>query len=202
MPSSSQPAPRYRKSNYLPLETRIKITCCLFLISFCSFSQKLEESILWSAEKRLTWKDFKGSIPPDAVPAATTASGISYKYSANLLHHEVQLDYTVVTYFYPNESWYKPESCDELILSHEQLHFDISELFARKMRLILSRTVFTEDVKAEIGKIYQQLLKELSDFQEKYDWETDFSRNREAQLQWNARIAEALDAISVEDLKD
>lgn len=164
-------------------------------IGFFGYSQEVQEAIPWSSERRLSWKDFKGPIPPDAVPAATTASGISYKYSANLLHHEVKLDYEVRAYFYPNESWYKPNVCDDLILSHEQLHFDISELYARKMRLILSRTSFTEDVKAEVRQIYEDILKELSDFQEKYDWETNFSRNRPAQLEWNARIAEALSRI-------
>lgn len=151
--------------------------------------------MLWSSDFRLSWRDFKGTIPPDAVPAATTASGISYKYSANLLHHEVELDYLVNAYFYPNESWYKPDVCDDLILSHEQLHFDISELYARKMRLILSRTSFTENVKVEVRKIYKEILKELSDFQDKYDWETNFSRNTKAQLEWNARISEALSKI-------
>lgn len=159
---------------------------------FIGQAQEIIASFPWSSERPLKWEDFKGPVPPDAVPAATTASGISYKYSANLLHHEVKLDYEVGAYFYPDESWYKPGVCDDLILSHEQLHFDISELYARKMRLILSRTSFTEEVKAEVRQIYQDILKELSDFQDKYDWETNFSRNTEAQLEWNSRIAEAL----------
>ena len=152
----------------------------------------MEESYVWDANKKLTWNDFKGVVPPDAVPAATTASGISYKYSANLLHHEVQLDFEVNAFFYPNESWYKPAVCNDLILSHEQLHFDISELFARKMRKRLTETSFSDNVKAEIRSIYKETLKELSDFQDRYDWETSFSRNREQQLRWNAQIAEAL----------
>ncbi|MBT8238184.1 MAG: DUF922 domain-containing protein [Croceitalea sp.] len=160
-----------------------------------SHAQDLNESILWQGDHRLKWSDFNGEVPPDVIPAATTASGISYQYSANLLHHEVNLDFEVNAYFYPNESWYKPEECNDLILSHEQLHFDISEIFARKMRFTLRRTAFTEDVKNEIKKIYKETLKELSDFQEKYDWETDFSRNRAKQLEWNQRIAEALQNI-------
>ena len=95
-------------------------------------------------------------------------------------------------YFYPNESWYKPDICDDFILGHEQLHFDISELFARKMRRKLRRTSFSDNVKAEIRKIYKDILKELKDYQELYDWETDFSRNREKQLEWNKKITEAL----------
>ncbi|WP_396590270.1 DUF922 domain-containing protein [Allomuricauda sp. R78024] len=170
----------------------ISIGCLLFLC-FLGYAQEIEEGILWDSGKRLTWSDFRGKIPPAAVPAATTASGISYKYSANLIHHEVELDFEVNAFFYPNESWYKPEICDDLILSHEQLHFDISELFARKMRDKLKRTSFSDNVKAEIRKIYKEILKELEDFQDLYDWETSFSRNAEKQLEWNKRIAKALD---------
>lgn len=166
---------------------------CLLFLCFFGYAQEIEEGILWDSGKRLTWSDFRGKIPPAAVPAATTASGISYKYSANLIHHEVELDFEVNAFFYPNESWYKPEICDDLILSHEQLHFDISELFARKMRDKLKRTSFSDNVKAEIRKIYKEILKELEDFQDLYDWETSFSRNAEKQLEWNKRIAKALD---------
>ncbi|WP_350292320.1 DUF922 domain-containing protein [uncultured Croceitalea sp.] len=163
----------------------------LFLGTAC-FSQEIEEAYLWDSKTRLTWDDFKGVVPPDSAPAATTASGISYKYSANLLHHEVQLDFEVNAFFYPNESWYKPDVCNNLILSHEQLHFDISELFARKMRKRLNETSFSDNVKAEIRKIYKETLKALSDYQDRYDWETNFSRNREQQLRWNEQIAKAL----------
>nr|WP_299341944.1 DUF922 domain-containing protein [Allomuricauda sp.] len=171
-----------------------KIAFIGFLLFFVFFgqAQEIEESIPWSPDLKLTWADFKGKIPPAAVPAATTASGISYRYSANLIHHEVDLDFEVTAFFYPNESWYKPEVCDDLILSHEQLHFDIAELFARKMRRELERTSFSDNVKAEIRRIYKDILQELQDYQERYDWETNFSRNREKQLEWNERVGKAL----------
>ncbi|MHA7863883.1 DUF922 domain-containing protein [Flagellimonas marinaquae] len=162
------------------------------LLAFFGFGQEIEEGVPWTENVRLTWADFKGKVPPGQPPAATTASGISYSYSANLLHHEVKLDFEVNAYFYPNESWYKPELCDENTLTHEQLHFDITEVFARKMREKLRRTSFSDDVKAEVRKIYHDILKELQEYQERYDWETNFSRNREKQAEWNRKIAEAL----------
>jgi len=165
---------------------------CFFLFGFLGFAQEIEEGVLWNSNIRLTWADFKGKVSPAAESAATTASGISYSYSANLLHHEVNLDYEVNAFFYPNESWYKPELCNENTLAHEQLHFDITELFARKMRAKLRRTSFSDDVKGEVRKIYQDILKELQEYQERYDWETNFSRNREKQAEWNKKIAEAL----------
>ncbi len=169
----------------------ISIGCLLFL-SFLGFAQEIEEGIPWEEHKRLSWSDFKGKIPPAAVPAATTASGISYTYSANLLHHEVKLNFEVNAYFYPNESWYKPEQCTDNTLRHEQLHFDIAELFARKMRNRLHRTSFSDDVKEEVRKIYKDILNALKDYQDQYDWETNFSRNLEKQMEWNQKIEEAL----------
>ena len=160
-------------------------------MSFNSFSQQIQESIIWDIQRKLSWEDFKGTVPIDAVPAAITASGISYKYSANLIHHEVILDFEVNAFFYPNESWYKPKFCDDNILAHEQLHFNITELFARKMRIKLRETSFSDNVKSEIKDIYKEILKELTDLQERYDWETDFSKNRAAQSRWNERISEA-----------
>lgn len=158
-------------------------------------SQDLVESIAWSESRPLTWNDFNGPVPPNADSAATTASGISYSYSANLMHHEVELDFEVTAFFYPNESWYRPEVCDDHVLQHEQLHFNISEMFARRMRMKLRSTSFTENVKAEIAKIYRETLKELETLQDKYDWETNFSRNKEAQARWNEQISDALQRL-------
>lgn len=165
------------------------------LLGFLGSAQEIEEGVPWDVGKRLVWADFKGKVPPAAVPAATTASGISYTYSANLIYHEVKLDYEVTAYFYPNESWYKKPLANDTILGHEQLHFDIAELFARKMRNRLDRTSFSDNVKAEVREIYQEILHELQEFQEAYDWETNFSRNVEKQLEWNAKIAKELQAV-------
>jgi len=180
------------------LDKKIILLFVFLSIVFNNSAQDIQESYVWSPQTKLTWSDFKGEIPLRAVAAATTASGISYKYSANLLHHEVKIDAEVIASFYPNESWYKPEECTNLILAHEQLHFDITELFARKMRNRLKETSFSDNVKAEVQTIYKEILQELEDLQDRYDWETDFSRNREGQLRWNAQIAEALKTIKTE----
>jgi len=141
----------------------------------------------------LTWNDFKGQPPVSDRVAATTASGISYQFSTSGTKNSYKVDFEISTHFYPNESWYKPDLCDEVILGHEQLHFDISELFARKLRMEFSAATFThENVKKKIKALYKRNNQELSDFQNRYDAETNFSRNRDAQIIWNEKIAEAL----------
>lgn len=150
------------------------------------------ETISWS-EKKLTWKDFKEEPPISDRVAATTASGISYRFSTSGTRKEYKVDFEINTHFYPNKSWFKPELCDDVILSHEQLHFDISELFARKLRKELSEATFThENVKKNIKTLYNRNNKELNEFQNRYDSETNYSRNREEQAAWNEEIAEKL----------
>jgi hypothetical protein len=150
------------------------------------------ETIAWSQENKLTWEDFKGKTPNNARAAATTASGISYQFSTSGSNGEIELDYLVSTFFYPDKSWNQPSLCDSLILSHEQLHFDISELYARKMRNRLASTSITQNVKAEVKQIYKEVLEELEEFQNLYDDQTNFSRDLEQQLIWNNKIEEAL----------
>ncbi len=166
--------------------------CFLFLcLAPLLFFGQEEEYVEWESNSKLTWRDFKGK-PTNTRAAAITASGISYRFSTLSNGNDIKLDFKVSTYFYPNQSWYQPSLCDEVILGHEQLHFDISELFARKMRKQLQNTRFTKNVKAEVKAIYRKINKDLSDFQNRYDDETNFSRNLEQQLEWNEEIAKVL----------
>ena len=105
----------------------------------------------------------------------------------------MEVNFKIDTYFYPNKSWYQPDLCDKVILSHEQLHFDISELYARKLRERLDAATFTpKNVKSKVRAIYRKINEELSEYQNRYDAETNFSRDREQQTIWNEKIAKAL----------
>jgi hypothetical protein len=151
-----------------------------------------QEAILWDPERRLTWEDFRGKPMKTAWAAATTASGISYEYTGEEENGGYKLQFKVFAHFYPEKSWYQPKLCDEVVLSHEQLHFDISELFARKMRKIMAETRFTSNARAEVKAIYKKVLQDLSAFQSLYDHETNYSRDHQKQLAWNNKIKEAL----------
>jgi len=164
----------------------------LVIAVFGHFDTQEYDTIAWTADNKLTWSDFKGETPNNARAAAITASGISYQFSTKGTKDKIELDYKISTFFYPNKSWYQPSLCDSLILGHEQLHFDISELYARKMRMRLESTTFTQNVKAEVKVIYKEILAELDDFQNLYDDQTNFSRDLEQQLNWNSKIVEAL----------
>jgi len=170
------------------------INTSLIIICLCFFQVHAQgdNAILWDPSHRLSWADFKAAPPANSPIAATTASGIAYSFSAMQQGSAMEVDCTVGAYFYPESSWHRPEVANANILSHEQLHFDISELFARKMRSKIKVFRFTSEVKAEMKGIYEEILRELRDFQTKYDDETNYSRDVEKQNEWNSMISEAL----------
>ncbi|MFD0798000.1 DUF922 domain-containing protein [Maribacter chungangensis] len=151
------------------------------------------ETVSWKAEERLSWDDFRGDVPQNARAAAITASGITYSFSTSGTKDNIQVDFKIDTFFYPAKSWYQPALCDSVILSHEQLHFDISELFARKFKKRLENEKFTYGtVKARVKLIYREINEELANFQQLYDKETNFSRDGAKQEEWIVKIANAL----------
>ncbi|TLP81886.1 DUF922 domain-containing protein [Maribacter sp. ACAM166] len=151
-----------------------------------------QKGVQWRPDVRLSWEDFIGTDPVGSSAAATTASGISYNFETFYEGDERKVHFNVHTYFYPEQSWYKPKFCNEMTLLHEQLHFDITELYARKLREQLANTKFSENIKEEVRKIYKVIIRQLNDFQNKYDSETDYSRNLTVQERWLDEIESAL----------
>jgi hypothetical protein len=86
-----------------------------------------DDTITWDASRKLTWLDFKATPNYESDAVALTASGITFGYSVKTADQGiVDFSATVEAEFYPNKSWYIKEKGDDYILSHEQLHFDIS----------------------------------------------------------------------------
>jgi len=161
-------------------------------VILCFAKLQAQDEITWTSNQKLKWSDFKGDMPAGSSAAATTASGISYDFSTFYKNDKLKTNFKVSTFFYPSKSWYNSNFASEWILAHEQLHFDITELYARKMREELRTFKFTKNVKAEVREIYKKTLRQLNDFQNKYDGETDYSRKKLVQERWIMEIGKAL----------
>lgn len=170
------------------------VTCFLLLFVSISSAQDIEKP--WRSGEKLSWSDFKGSPDYEHPYAAITYSGMSYGFSAEIINGKVWVKYDVKSFFVANKSWVKRwYSNDRGLLEHEQLHFDITELYARKFRKRLSEKVFTENVKSEIKKIYKDITDEKVKIQELYDVETDHSKKHQVQLSWQQKIDSELQKL-------
>lgn len=166
-----------------------------FLVAICfvcTIHQDYDSTIIWDSNYRLQWKDFKSSKKTTSSEraAAVTASGISFGFSAKQTKTRLlSYDYHVISHFYPEKSWYFKGKENDVILEHERLHFDITELFARKLRKRIENTTFTLNIKNEMNTLNRQINEELKEFQEQYDFETQHSIRLEAQKKWEKDVA-------------
>lgn len=162
----------------------------ILLHLFCFVCGLSAQTIEWEKIGQLEWKNYKGKPNKMSSFQALTATGISF--SINYEGEQVRI--SILNTFDPNNSWSKDKKSDYL-LAHEQLHFDISELFARKLRKELLETDFDARGKKlmnEIAELYQQKMKELDRFQKNYDKETDHSLIETAQKEWELKVKQEI----------
>ncbi|MES2427258.1 MAG: hypothetical protein V4560_09810 [Bacteroidota bacterium] len=150
------------------------------------------QQIQWEADRPLTWKDFKGK--PGRASAATSSS-IVYDYNAQTIDS--------VTYFITfnfkcvfNAEWSYVKSREHQspdLLAHEQTHFDITELYTRKLAAAFHAATFTRNYKVEIEDIYKKNAEENRLMVVRYDKEVYRSMNM--QLRWQLYIYLQLKAL-------
>lgn len=158
------------------------------------FLQDVQQSdkIKWREDRKLNWGDFQRQPDAQSPFAAMSVTGLHIKYSSALNKKGVVLDFSVESFFEPKESWSKPEKRSQHILTHEQIHFDITELHARKLRKQLQNGQFSRKVKNEVEQIYLRIEGQRKAMQQKFDAETKHSLNVEKQQVWERFIAKEL----------
>lgn len=159
----------------------------LLLTGLSSFAQA-QDTIYWNANRKLTWEDFKGRPDKTTNLLAMTQAGIGYEVACN----NGELKLKIYCYFNVTKSWTKETDSEEL-LRHEQIHFDITELYTRMLRKKLSELSDPcgKDIK-ELDKAYSNIFKACADRQDAYDRESEHSLNDEQQRNWERMIAEEL----------
>lgn len=165
----------------------------LLLLFFVSFSTTQSEKISWKEGYHLKWSDFQGKSDKINPFAATTVSGIHFKYSYSENNKTSDFDFSVESFFDRKKSWYKKDRVNSHVLRHEQTHFDITELHARKLRKILSETTFSENVKNEIEQLYIRIEEERKAMQNQFDTETNHSQNYQQEHLWRDFVSKELE---------
>lgn len=152
--------------------------------------------MMWSETTKLTWSDFKAEPDSESDAVALTASGITFGYSVKTSGKRI-MDFstTVEAHFYPNKSWYLKEKSNVHILEHEQLHFDITELYARKFRQQLTKLEVNQNVKAQMERLHTAINEAVNETQRRYDKQTKHSMNIEKQNEWEAFIKKELKGL-------
>jgi len=169
----------------------------LFAIILAVFTIQDSPTLTWNPDYRLVWSDFEGAPQPESNAAAVTASGISFSYNIKTTDTElIDYNYTVNADFYPELSWCLKDKVTSNILNHERLHFDITELFARKFRQRIKNTTFTLDINKQMERLHDAINVEMEVMQNAYDAATNHSQNVEKQKEWQTKIILQLNKLA------
>lgn len=157
--------------------------------------------IEYSPTGNFNWSMFRGQVNPQHIAemgtntGAVTVSSLSYKSEIYDRIAKVRISAT----FNPLESWtrypklYHPEEA----LNHEKRHFDICEIYARKIRQAVSLSHFNRgNFHGQLEYLFRKLVKDYRAEQSRYDRETRHSMDAEQQKKWNAIIDSRLSSLT------
>lgn len=155
------------------------------------------DPFVWSAHRRLTWGDFQG--PPDITSKAV--AGTAYAILLNTACEKGVLASRVTSTFLPHASWVKSayfvdSGLAQATLGHEQAHFDLSEVIARRLRAELqSFRSPCDGLDSGRVAVYARHRQEDAKVQRQYDRETAHGTNLPQQRIWEARIQSWLSSL-------
>ena len=172
------------------------VTCCIISLFVTSFGVA-QHTICWDEARKLEWEDFKGEIDSTLTYIGKKAKAASFVRIVYKSHwKEGMPNYTFLNLFHTRISWVSDTT--KSLLSHEQLHFDISELYARKARKSVdSLRSCGEKSLAVYSNIIKPILSELSQIQYNYDRETAHGVIASRQDIWNNKIARKMEELSI-----
>lgn len=153
-------------------------------------SQELKNDsnrIFWTDSVKLSWSDFQDEADEKKSIAALSSIAIPFNFETD---GEGEIDIQIRVCFVKDESWSKVENQNELLLKHEQLHFDIAELHRRKIvkalkNANLTKSNYAEKLEAIVSENWSGKYREMQD---QYDRETNFSQYIKEQLSWSKKI--------------
>lgn len=151
----------------------------------------------WCENEPLKWSDFKGS--PDYSKTYIAAVSVSFIYKTRYKKKDNILEVYLHALLERDKSYVKvqkrPNSYD---LLHEQMHFNIQEIYTRMNRQKIKEVIFSDSVNTllQVRKILNDIHWEYyysaKNAQKTYDAETDHGNIVDKQMEWNSKIEKEL----------
>lgn len=167
------------------------------LLFFGTTQAQHKDSLLsWQGSGKLQLSDFKHPVDSAAIKGGSlymASSLLDLKWSIpEFLKYDTVFTYEVKAVFYKYLSWiYDPAKLD-----HERLHFDIAEIYARRMRRALHTMPIDYESYNMVSRKLNDIYNEHAKYHALYDKETHSGKLKNLQLRWERNIATQLDTLS------
>ncbi len=151
---------------------------------------------VWDEYRALQWDDYllndqrKTRKHGFRIRAITS---YQYIYSPEELHLDSCLN--VLTVLRRRTSWVR-DTIDGHLLEHERIHFDIAELYARKMREQFQQLDTSYATLKGTHALIDSLFKAGGDYQDRYDEDTFYGRSSSTQQRWRRQIDDELKQLN------
>ncbi len=199
------------------MKVRTFVWCCLFLIclSFVVFAYELPATcVSWSSTRPLTWSDFRSPPPANASSLIDVAAiHMTIHWSASYAIRNqggsawvgtVQ-SLSVVNAMDTARSWVLASRQSPQALSHEQTHFNLNEVYRRKIELALrclqstgpTAQVAESALAQRLHQTADAILDRLAEIQGQYDRETRHGNDAAKQVEWNQRVLQWLEQATL-----
>ena len=178
-------------------------TFILILALLVTTANAPAQNMPWQPDQMLTWADFQGK--PDAGSSFLAYTAYTLGYSSKY-DQDGKITVSVTCSFDKSKSWKTPDNklTDKLLL-HEQLHFYVAEIYARKMRKAFHEYAATHKAgagtSADLDKIFIGLMHQSHDYNDQYDIATNHSTIAEKQEEWRKKITGELNALDAYAVK-
>lgn len=170
----------------------IGIFFCVKPLSGQANANEGPELVEWEEGKPLTWEDYRLRVfRSNKGQLAIT----SVKHSVRGYLNDDIPDFEVKVLFVKDDSW-TTDRTDAELLAHEQLHFDIGELFRRRIvKRINGLRKQGEKQKAIYRYVIRKELSEFRIFSKSYDKATRHGSLKEEQEKWQRDVWEQLQRL-------
>ncbi len=167
--------------------------CVLFFL--LSLQLSAQKVIISGKEgnRPLVWSDFQGRSDESNPFFALTHWNINYKPSDIRVSGENVTvgSFDVTVELDRKESWVKKGKETDELLEHEQGHFNIGLLCMKELLTKEKEASFTKsNLSSKMQSIFSDVMKKYHDMDDKYDSETDHSKNKPEQKRWNEFLKE------------
>jgi hypothetical protein len=171
----------------------------MFLVCAASLgaveSQAQSKPLIYGSQT-LNWNHF--SVRKSGLENEQAFSYAGINYSVKEAHNKYLV--YVQAYFDAAQSWVVPSEASGDLLLHEQKLFDLTELYARKMRADISKVMRDKNANTDfeallekVKLIYKKWNNQLVQAQQRYKIETDNGKNKIAQAEWSRQIDQELE---------
>lgn len=187
------------------------LSMALCFISLIAIAEVGSTHVDWDQFVPVTWDLFQGTPPADAnqrTEAAAIHMTISWRASYSVSSSNGGASWlgqvaaiTVTNTMEPASSWFVPGKTNDNVLNHERLHFDLNEVYRRKLECLLQGTApcqgatqqaAIDQLNSALHQTATAVLQKLSEMQSLYDSQTAHSTNAAEQARWQGLISQWL----------